>query len=136
MDSNSLNTFTILGFVGQDAKGYTSKKNSRKFTIIDICTQEKYRNKPKPKKVWHHVQIWGTLMAPWAEKAVKEGMMTVSRGRLDYHYLQCECGKKYETTDLKVEEFIILRGKKYTVTPAPAPETPVQTAPIVEEDPY
>ncbi|HEC60744.1 hypothetical protein LCGC14_0460940 [marine sediment metagenome] len=150
MDTNSLNSFTILGFVGQDARGYTSKKASRKFTVIDICTQEKYKNKPDPKIVWHKVQIWGTKMAPWAERAVKRGMMVLAKGRTDNHFIIKKCAvcgaeQKEMITDYKVEEFIILRGKKLedpaTAGPAPAAAQQVQAAaqqaaPIVEEDPY
>ncbi len=140
MDSNSLNSFIILGFVGQDARGYTSKKRSRKFTIVDICTQEKYKNKEKPKPVWHKVQIWGTLMAPWAEKAVKRGMMVLARGRIDNHFIRDNEGVKQMITDFKVEDFIILRSKKLEdqpqVSEAPAQTAPTQDHPIVEEDPY
>jgi len=138
MDSNSLNSFVILGFVGQDARGFTAKKTSRKFTVIDICTQEKYRNKPKPKPVWHQVQIWGTLMAPWAERAVKTGMMVLAKGRMDNHFVRCAgqgCNQKQMVVDFKVEEFIILRGKKLE-DPAQPTETQTQAAPLVEEDPY
>ena len=139
-DSNSLNSFTLLGFVGQDAQGFTSKKTSRKFTIIDICTQERYKNKPEPKIVWHKVQIWGTKMAPWAERSVKKGMMVLAKGRTDDHYIMKKCAvcgaeSKEMITDYKVEEFIILRGKKLE-DPPPAVKAQVQTAPIVEEDPY
>ncbi len=135
MDSNSLNSFTILGFVGQDARPYTSKKKSRKFVIIDICTQEKYKNKENPKPVWHKVQIWGTKMAPWAEGAVKRGMMVCAKGRMDNHHIRDSEGVKQMITDFKVEDFIILRGKKLE-DQAQVSEAPVQTVPIVEEDPY
>ena len=145
-DSNSLNSFTFIGFVGQDAKGFTSKKTSRKFVVVDICTQEKYRNKPDPKIVWHKVQIWGTKMAPWAEGAIKKGMMVLAKGRIDYHFIRDQGGYKQMVTDFKVEELVTLRSKKIEdPAPAQATETRVQTTPIpaagftpapVEEDPY
>lgn len=134
-DSNSLNSFTILGFVGKDARAFKTKSKQRKFTVIDICTQELYKGTSEPKIVWHQVQIWGTLMAPWAAGAVKRGMMVLSRGRIDYQYQEITDmeGKvhRIKISNFKVETFIILRSKKLEEPD----ETPAQaTEPV--PDPY
>lgn len=128
-DSNSLNSFTLLGFAGKDAQSYITKKKSRRFTVVDIATQEKYRDVIEPKIRFFQVQIWGTKMAPWAAEAVKKGMMVLAQGRMDYHFITDEEGHKQKVIDFKVETFNILRGKRETIVEK-------EPAKQVVEDPY
>lgn len=130
-DSNSINQFIIVGFVGQDPELKTAKDPSRKFLILDVATQERYKGREKPKVVWHRLQIWGTKMAPWAAGAVKKGMQIAAKGRLDTRFVGPQ-DDRVRIVDLKVEEFVLLRKK----APEPDQDTPVAEPTVVKKDPY
>lgn len=130
-DSNSLNQFIIVGFVGQDPELKTAKDPNRKFLILDVATQERYRGREKPKVVWHRLQIWGTKLAPWAAGAVKKGMQICAKGRLDTRFVGPQ-GDRVRIVDLKVEEFVLLRKK----APEPDQAGPVPGSAPAKKDPY
>jgi len=136
-DSNSLNEFTVLGFVGKDPTLVQCKDPTKKFCALDIATQERYKGREQPKVTWHHVQIWGTKMAPWAAGAVKKGMQVLVKGKMaqrQFKYYDSE-GREHmkEFTEFKVEEFIILRQKKTADEPK---ETTPNPPPVQQKDPY
>jgi len=134
-DSNSLNEFTFLGFVGKDPELIQCKDPSRKFCIIDIATQEKYKGRDKPRVTWHQVQLWGTQLAPWAVNMVKKGMQIVVKGKVstrEFKYWDQD-GREHikKIPEFKGETFTILRQKKIIESKESAP--PEQAK---QQDPY
>jgi len=138
-DSNSLNKFQILGFVGKDPELIQCRDPGRKFCIIDIATQEKYKGRDTPRVTWHYIQVWGTMLAPWCSTNVKKGMQICVEGKISRRKFT------YYTRDGKEEYIMVADFKAETVTklyqkknsnepqdqePAPDPQ------PDQQQDPY
>lgn len=108
-----VNKVQLIGRLGIDPE-VRNLDNGSKMARIRIATNEGYRD-AKGEKVentqWHNVVAWGPT-AEFAEKYLSKGRQVLVEGRLvNSEYTDKEGNKRY-STDVHVNEFLILDKKE------------------------
>jgi single-strand DNA-binding protein len=110
--SNLRNSVRLTGFLGNDPE-VKIVGNDKKLVRMSIATDESYKNE-KGEKIketqWHYVNAWGKT-AEIAEKYLHKGSEVSIEGRLSNRSYQDKDGVKRYTTEIVVNELLML-GKK------------------------
>ena len=107
------NTVQLIGNLGKDPEIRTFE-NGRKLATFSVATTDTYKNQ-KGEKVqdtqWHNVVIWGKL-AEIAEKYLRKGNEVCVEGKLVHRSYETSAGEKRYTTEVTVNDLVMLGGKK------------------------
>jgi single-strand DNA-binding protein len=109
------NKVQLIGHLGMEPEIKTFDKD-KKLVRLSIATNEIYYNN-KGERVedtqWHNIVMWGKL-ADTAQKYFKKGQEVAIEGKLVNRSWETESGEKRYTTEIVVNEFVML-GKKEAV---------------------
>ncbi len=111
--NNLRNSVRLIGRLGQnpDVKKLDSGKSLAK---CSIATSEVYRNEAGEKVEethWHNIIAWGK-QADLFEKYLKKGSEVAIEGKLSSRSYQDKDGNKRYTTEIVVNELLMLGSKK------------------------
>jgi single-strand DNA-binding protein len=110
--TNLRNSVKLIGHLGKDpeVRTFESGKKVAKFTI---ATTDSFKNQ-KGEKVqdtqWHNLVIWGKL-ADVAAQYLKKGNEVAIEGKLVHKVYETSAGEKRFTTEISVNEMLML-GRK------------------------
>jgi single-strand DNA-binding protein len=108
-----VNKVTLIGRLGKDPE-IRAFEGNRKVANFTLATNERYTDKSGNKQEitdWHNLAIWGA-QAEIAEKFLKKGMLIYIEGRLKSRSWEDKDGVKKYTTDVVVDSFKMLEGRK------------------------
>ncbi len=109
---NLKNNVQLIGRLGAKPEIKTFD-NGKKLASISLATNETYKNQ-KGEKVeetqWHRLSAWGKI-ADIAEKYTDKGMEIAISGKLVYRSYENKQGEKQYTTDIQVNELLLLGSK-------------------------
>lgn len=111
--SNLRNSVRLIGHLGQnpDVKELSSGK---KLTRFSLATNESYKNEAGEKVTetqWHSITVWGK-QAELAARYLKKGSEVAIEGKLTNHSYVDRDGVKRYSTDIILNEFVMIGGKK------------------------
>jgi single-strand DNA-binding protein len=107
--SRSLNEVKLIGNVGQDPEVRSTTGGSRVATL-SLATTRTWtdRNDGKQEKTeWHRLVVWGKL-ADVVEEYVKKGDRLYVSGRIEYRKWQDKDDNTRYSTEINVQELIML----------------------------
>lgn len=111
--NNLRNKVQLIGHLGQ-APEIISFENGNKLAKFSIATNESYKN-AKGERVtdtqWHNLILWGKQVAT-IEKYVTKGQEIAIEGKLVTRTFETKDGEKRTKTEIKVQDFVLLGGKK------------------------
>ncbi|MEI6311372.1 MAG: single-stranded DNA-binding protein [Bacteroidota bacterium] len=108
-----VNKVTLIGRLGKDPE-IRAFEGNRKVANFTLATNERYTDKSGNKQEitdWHNLAIWGA-QAEIAEKFLKKGMLIYIEGRLKSRSREDKDGVKKYTTEVVVDSFKMLEGRK------------------------
>ena len=109
---NLRNSVKLIGRLGQDPEIIKFDSGNNK-AVLNLATDSSYKNKEGERvesTEWHRLIVWGPG-AKTVEKYFKKGMEICVEGQLTYNKWEDKEGKKRFTTEVKVNEFMMLSGK-------------------------
>jgi single-strand DNA-binding protein len=111
--SNLRNSVRLIGHLGQnpELKELSSGKKLAKFSI---ATNESYKNDSGEKITetqWHNITVWGK-QAEQVSKYLKKGSEVAIEGKLSNSSYTDRDGNKKYVTDIILNEFVMIGGKK------------------------
>lgn len=109
---NLRNTVSLIGRIGQDPT-ITKFESGISKAVISLATDDSYKNKAGEKvesTQWHRLVVWGPQVKI-VEQYLKQGMEICIDGKLTYNKWEDKDGNKRSTTEVIVNEFLML-GKK------------------------
>lgn len=111
--NNLKNSVRLIGHVGQDpdVKELSAGKKLAKFSL---AINESYRNSAGEKVTdtqWHNIIVWGK-QAELIGQLVRKGSELAIEGRLSNNSYTDKDGNKRYSTDIILNEFKMLGGKK------------------------
>ena len=107
------NSVTLIGRVGQDPKIVTFE-NGGSIAKFSLATDESYKSKEGVKvenTQWHNLVISNGLVKV-VEGYVKKGNEICVEGKISYNNWEDKEGQKHYTTEILVNELLLLGGKK------------------------
>lgn len=114
----SLNKVQLIGHVGKEPE----TKNIGEYTVCNfsLATSSAYKQngETKEKTEWHKIQAWGKL-AEIVDKYIKKGSKIYIEGSLQTRDYEKE-GVKHYTTEIKINDLIMLDSKGQDKSDAPA----------------
>jgi single-strand DNA-binding protein len=106
------NSVHLIGRLGKDPEVKTF--NNKKKASFSLATTEVYKNQ-KGERVeetqWHNIVLWGKP-AENAEKYLTKGQEVAVEGKLIHRNYEADGGEKKYITEINVDEFVMLGGKK------------------------
>ena len=113
MNNSLRNSVRLIGHLGSnpEIKEFDGGKKVARFTI---ATNDSYKNKDGEKienTEWHSLVAWGKT-AEIAEKYLEKGKEVAIEGKLTHRSYDDKDGNKRYTTEVVVNEFVMLGGKK------------------------
>ncbi len=108
-----VNRVTLIGYTGQDPEVRTMETGQKK-ARLSIATNENYKDRNgdwQSTTEWHDVVFWRQL-AERAEQSVKKGMMLYIEGKLTHRTYEDKDKVTRKLTEVVVDYFRILDGKK------------------------
>lgn len=108
-----INKVILVGRLGKDPE-IRAFEGNRKVANFTLATNERYTDKSGNKQEitdWHNLAIWGA-QAEIAEKFLKKGMLIYIEGRLKSRSWEDKDGVKKYTTEVVVDSFKMLEGRK------------------------
>jgi single-strand DNA-binding protein len=110
--ANLRNSVQLIGRLGKDPEIKTFD-SSKKLATFSIATNSTYRNQ-KGEKVeetqWHNLVLWDNL-ADIAAQYLKKGSEIAIEGKLVHRTYETTAGEKRSTTEVVVNDLVMLRGK-------------------------
>lgn len=110
---NLRNSVSLIGRVGVEPK-IVKFENGSSIANFTLATDESYKNK-KGEKVeetqWHNLVVRNGLVKV-VESYVKKGQELVIEGRLTTRSWEDKEGQKHYTTEILVNDLLMLGGKK------------------------
>jgi single-strand DNA-binding protein len=111
--TNLRNSVKLIGHLGKDPEVRTFE-SGKKMATFSIATTDSYKNQ-KGEKVqdtqWHNIVIWGKL-ADIAGQYLKKGSEVAVEGKLVHRAYETSAGEKRNTTEINVNEMLMLGGKQ------------------------
>ena len=110
--NNLRNHVQLIGRLGQDPEIRTFENNRMKASF-SLATSDSYKNAKGEKVIetqWHNIIAWGKN-AELMEKLLKKGNEVVLQGKLVHRSWQGEDGHKRYTTEIIVNEFVLVGAK-------------------------
>lgn len=111
--NNLRNRVQLIGHLGSDPE-IINFDNDKKLAKVSIATNDSYMNN-KGEKVedtqWHNLVMWSKT-AEIAEKYLKKGMEICVEGRLTSRSWENKEGEKRYSTEIVVNEMLMLGKKK------------------------
>ena len=111
--NNLKNNVRLIGNLGMNPE-VKETTNGKKLAKFSIATNEQYRNE-KGEEVketqWHNLIVWGK-QADIAGKYLKKGSEVAIEGKLSNRNYTDKEGVKRYLTEIVVNEFLMLGGKK------------------------
>lgn len=106
------NSVKLIGHLGAnpEVKEFDGGNKVARFTI---ATNDSYKNKAGEKvenTEWHSVVAWGKT-AEIAEKYLEKGKEVAIEGKLTHRSYEDKDGNKRYTTEVVINEFVMLGGK-------------------------
>lgn len=108
-----VNKVILIGRLGKDPEVRAFEGN-RKVANFTLATNERYTDKSGNRQDitdWHNLAVWGA-QAEIAEKYLKKGMQIYVEGRLKSRSWEDKDGVKKYTTEVVVDNFKMLEGRK------------------------
>lgn len=102
---NGMNKVIIMGYLGSDPKGLTSK-DGKPYTSLSLATNRSWVNKEggKEKRTdWHRVTVWGKK-AQICQSYLKKGAPVCVEGYLSTYEVEEENGEKRWLTSVTAED--------------------------------
>ncbi|NLI25739.1 MAG: single-stranded DNA-binding protein [Bacteroidales bacterium] len=111
---NSLrNRVYLIGRLGSDPE-IKQLNGGKTLARFSLATNENYTDadgKKVKETQWHNLVAWGTT-AKTAEKYLKKGSEIAIEGKLIHRNYEDKGGNKRYVTEVQVNEFLMLGGKK------------------------
>jgi len=108
------NKVQLIGHLGADPEVLTFDSGKKKVTM-SLATSDIYKDRDG-KKVsntqWHNLVIWGNNIIPVVEKYLKKGSEIAVDGKITYRTYEDKQGEKKYFTEIVVNDFVMLGGKK------------------------
>jgi single-strand DNA-binding protein len=107
------NTVHLIGRLGNDPEINEFKNGMRKATFT-LATSDSYKNKEGEKvenTQWHRLVVWGPKVKV-VENYLKKGQEICIEGSLTYNQWEDKEGTKHYTTEVVVNDLLMLGGKK------------------------
>ena len=117
---NLRNTVQLIGNIGQDAELITFESGTKKVTF-SLATNETFTNAKGEKVVdtqWHNIIAWGKT-AEVAAKYFTKGNQVAIEGKLTSRSYEAKDGSKRYITEIVMNEFMFVGGKKETTETKP-----------------
>ena len=140
-----MNKVFLKGNVGQDPK-ITTFQDGGKVAQFTLATTERGFTTKDGKQIpdvtdWHNIVVKRTGLAGVCEQFVKKGTALLIEGKIQTRQYQDNAGQTRYVTEIVVEDFELLGGKKPEQAPAPQPEPQYQPTggnyqPINDDMPY
>ena len=109
-----VNKVQLLGRIGKDIE-VKSFNDGNKIASFTLATTEKYKDKQGAiveNTDWHNCVVKFTKQAEVAEKYLKKGDLLFIEGKIKYRNYDDKDGNKKYITEIVVERFNMLGGKK------------------------
>lgn len=105
------NCVQLIGRLGQNPEIKEFEKG-KKMVRMSIATNEEYVNNGEYVKqtTWHNLIAWGKL-AGICEKYLKKGDEVAVEGKLTYRTWEDKNGVKHHSTEIQLNELLMLNGK-------------------------
>lgn len=121
MASRGINKVILIGNLGQNPEGgFTGKGNP--FVVVSVATSETWKDKntgqPQERTEWHRCVAFGKLAEIIQQYSVKGNKVYVE-GALRTRKWQAQDGSDRYTTEIIIDEYQILDGKKASEDPVP-----------------
>lgn len=110
--SRSLNKVQLIGNLGSDPEVRSTTGGNRVATF-SLATSRSWtgqNNEKQEKTEWHRCVAWSQL-ADVVERWVKKGDKLYVEGRIEYRQWQDKEGQTRYSTEIKVDEMIMLSGR-------------------------
>lgn len=125
--SKSLNRVTLIGNVGGDPE-VRSTQNGNRVANLSLATTHQWKDgkgEKAEKTEWHRLVVWNRKptdsgLADIIEKYVRKGDKLYVAGRIEYRTWQDKDGATKYTTEIIVDEVILLGGKQQVAAGAGA----------------
>lgn len=109
--SRSLNKLLLIGNLGSDPEvRQAGGKKVASFSVATTMTWNNGQGVKQERTEWHRCQVWGGL-ADVVEKYVHKGDRVYLEGRVEYRQYQDKDGNTKYSTDVNVQELLMLGGK-------------------------
>lgn len=136
-DVNSLNKVILIGRLGGKPDLRYLPQKERAVARFSIATNERFynptTNESQVRVEWHRVVVWGKL-AEFCEKYLIQGKQVYIEGKLRTRSWQDRDGNKRSTTEIEVQNIILLGKREEAAEAAPFPgEASPTEFPAVEE---
>lgn len=106
------NRVTLIGRLGQDPEVTTFDSGKQKVSM-NVATTESYKNAKGEKQEetqWHRAVIWSKL-GDVAKNYLKKGNEVALEGKVVYRDYQDKEGVSRKTTEIVVDEMVLIGGK-------------------------
>jgi single-strand DNA-binding protein len=107
------NKVTLIGNLGMDPE-FKETENGYKLAKVSIATNETYKNNQGEKvneTMWHNLVAWGKT-AEVMSKYLHKGSEVVIEGKLVNRNYTDKAGVKKYTTEIQVNDFLIIGTRK------------------------
>jgi single-strand DNA-binding protein len=111
--SSLKNSVRLVGNVG-NAPEIVNLESGKKVAKFSLATNEVYKNAKGEKETsteWHNIVAWGKT-AEIIENYVKKGGEVAVDGKITYRTYETKEGEKRYTTEILVQEVLLLGGAK------------------------
>lgn len=111
--SNLRNSVRLIGRLGQNPE-LKELSNGKKLAKFSLATNESYKNDAGEKITetqWHNITVWGK-QAEQVNKYLKKGSEVAIEGKLSNSAYTDRDGNKRHVTDIILNEFVMIGGKK------------------------
>jgi len=134
--ARSINKVTLIGTLGRDPE-LQYMPNGNAVSNISIATDESYNDKQTGQKVeqteWHRLTVYGKL-AEICNQYLRKGSRAYFEGKLKTREWEKDGIKRY-TTEIIVNEMMMLDSKQETQQPPQAPQGYAQPQPQHPQQP-
>jgi single-strand DNA-binding protein len=124
----SLNKAILIGNLGKDPEIRTME-NGKIVASFSLATTESYKNKAGEKVTnteWHNITMWSPL-AEIAQKYLKKGSSVYVEGKISTRKWEDKEKVTRYSTDIKVNELVMLSKASGDSSDAPAPAGSVES---------
>lgn len=107
------NSVQLIGFTGSDPDTKLLD-NGSKIANFSLATTERYKDNNgdvQKKTTWHRITAFSPI-ADVIEKHLRKGAKIFIQGRLNYRKWTNRDGHEKDTTEIVVEKFVMLGGRK------------------------
>jgi single-strand DNA-binding protein len=107
---SSLNSVTLVGFVGADPEQRQARNNGSKFTVLSVATQRSWKTAEDEwafKTEWHRVCIFRPRLADHVATTIKKGTHVLVEGELVSSTYERPNGKSKKSTTTKITSWSI-----------------------------